>query len=107
MQKGSTGKVTSTTLSVARIGPADGVVVEGSFQGGVKHEVLRSMCKVANETQVDLEVALSKTEDDWHEIAAHSGSQSFRSQRQSTSRSSSRSASVTGQQSAVSFYPAI
>ena len=34
------------------------VAVESSFRGGMKHEVLRSLCQVANDTQLRLEVAL-------------------------------------------------
>ena len=34
------------------------VAVESSFRGGMKLEVLRSLCQVANDTQLRLEVAL-------------------------------------------------
>ena len=56
-------EASNTSLSVVRIGPDDGIVVESSFQGGVKREVLRSLCQVANETRIELEVALAHGEE--------------------------------------------
>ena len=35
------------------------MALESSFQGGVKRELLRSLCQVVNETQLRLEVALA------------------------------------------------
>lgn len=35
------------------------VALESSFQAGVKREVLRSLCQLANDTQLRLEVALA------------------------------------------------
>jgi hypothetical protein len=36
----------SASLSVVRIGSADGLVIESSFKEGVKQETLRSLCQV-------------------------------------------------------------
>ena len=36
----------SASLSVVRIGAADGLVIESSFKEGVKQETLRSLCQV-------------------------------------------------------------
>ena len=66
----------STSLSVVRISSADGIGIEGSFQEGVKKETLRSLCQVANGTQLTLEVALADLGDDWHEVASDSFSYS-------------------------------
>lgn len=89
LQRGGGRRSSSTTLSVAKIGASDGVVIEGSFQGGVKKEVLRSMCQVANETGMDLEVCLVSSEDDWFEVASHSSHFSRSSQRFSRPSASS------------------
>ena len=48
-----------TASSVVPVRMRGGVVaLESSFQGGVKREVLRSLCQLVNDTQLRLEVAL-------------------------------------------------
>lgn len=77
LQPGKESKAqASASLSVVRISSADGIGVEGSFQEGVKKETLRSLCRVANGTQLMLEVALADLGDDWHEVASDSFSYS-------------------------------
>ena len=66
----------SASLSVVRISSVDGIAIEGSFQEGVKRETLRSLCQVANGTQLTLEVSLADIGDDWHEVASDSFSYS-------------------------------
>ena len=77
LQPGQESKAqASASLSVVRISSADGIGIEGSFQEGVKKETLRSLCNVANGTQLTLEVALADLGDDWHEVASDSFSYS-------------------------------
>ena len=46
---------TSAVILPVRMGYG-GVALESSFQGGVKHEVLRSLCQLVNTTELALEV---------------------------------------------------
>ena len=62
--QGDGGQEAPSSLSVVRIGPQDGVLLESSFHGGLKKEVLRSLCQVANETRMDLEVAITSADEE-------------------------------------------
>lgn len=76
MQGKQDGKTTaSMSLSIVRIGPSDGIALEGSFQDGLKRETLRSLCQITNGTKLRLEVCLTDAPDEWEEVSSSAPSQ--------------------------------
>lgn len=75
-------QVTSSVVPI-RAQALGGCALEGSFRGGVKREVLRSLCQVHNATQLPLQVALATLPpaSEWQEVPrqASSGRQQRRS----------------------------
>ena len=71
LAQGKKGQGGQAALAVMRFASGDGVALEGSFRGGVKQEVLRSLCQVCNATSLALEVSLVPVADaDWQQIGS-------------------------------------